>query len=199
MVILVIGGSGSGKSERAESLVLELGEKRIYLATMIASGEEGKQRVDRHKKLREGKEFDTIECPLFLEKLDLSGGTEDPVKEKSKLLGDYKISEKEKTKPLEDIVALIEDIPNLVANEMFEEEGRGERCVQIIKEGIARLQKQVEHLVIVTGNVSEDGSLFDGDMKRYMECLNECNAFLTQMADRVEEVVCGIPLRIKQG
>ena len=55
MVILVIGGSGSGKSERAESLVLELGEKRIYLATMIASGEEGKQRVDRHKKLREGK------------------------------------------------------------------------------------------------------------------------------------------------
>ncbi|MGN0412385.1 MAG: bifunctional adenosylcobinamide kinase/adenosylcobinamide-phosphate guanylyltransferase [Lachnospiraceae bacterium] len=183
MLVVVIGGSGSGKSERAESLVLELGEKRIYLATMIASGEEGKQRVERHKKLREGKGFDTIECPLFLEKLDLSGGTEDPVKEKPK--------------PLEGTVALIEDIPNLVANEMFEKEGRGDRCVQIIKEGIARLQSQAEHLVIVTGNVSEDGSLFDGDMKRYMECLNECNAFLTQMADRVEEVVCGIPLRVK--
>ena len=195
MMILVIGGSGSGKSQRAESLVQQLcGEqetsalfhdaktgcetsfdqrdskhRKIYLATMIAYGEEGLQRVERHKQLRQGKGFETIERPLFLEQLEVP----------------------------KDAVVLLEDVPNLVANEMFEKDGRCQTCLEVIKEGILHLRERAKHLVVVTGNVSEDGCLFEGDMKQYIDVLNDCNRFLAELADQVEEVVCGIPVRWK--
>ena len=66
MLILVTGGSGSGKSAYAEELLLSLtkqGETRYYIATMQVFGEEGKEKVGRHKKLRAGKGFLTIESP----------------------------------------------------------------------------------------------------------------------------------------
>ena len=52
-MILVIGGSGSGKSAYAEKVALECQkEKRhFYLATMHVFGEEGQKKVERHRKL----------------------------------------------------------------------------------------------------------------------------------------------------
>ena len=54
MFALIFGGSGSGKSEYAEKLSCELAQKneKYYIATMIPYGEEGKKRVESHKKLR---------------------------------------------------------------------------------------------------------------------------------------------------
>ncbi len=57
---LIIGASGSGKSEYAENL-LKGKPNLIYLATMQPFGEEGAQRVARHRKLRAGKGFQTVE------------------------------------------------------------------------------------------------------------------------------------------
>ena len=73
MFHLVTGGSGSGKSEYAEQLITEFGEKerwrkRYYLATMMPFGEETKQKIERHRKMREGKGFCTVECYLDLKK-----------------------------------------------------------------------------------------------------------------------------------
>ena len=63
MMILVTGGSGSGKSAFAEDCVLALGEKkRIYIATMFPFDEESKKRVARHRNMRKGKGFETVEC-----------------------------------------------------------------------------------------------------------------------------------------
>ena len=46
MLILVSGGSASGKSEFAESLVLQSGcDRRYYLATMIPYDEECRRRI----------------------------------------------------------------------------------------------------------------------------------------------------------
>ena len=62
MIELVYGGSGSGKSEFAENLILKSEcENRFYIATMIIFDDEGKKRVERHRKLREKKNFITIE------------------------------------------------------------------------------------------------------------------------------------------
>ena len=36
---------------------------RYYIATMEVFGEEGRKKVERHKKLRQGKGFITIESP----------------------------------------------------------------------------------------------------------------------------------------
>ncbi len=62
-MILVVGGPNSGKSLRAEELAVEMSaeDKRIYLAAMIPYGEEGAARVKRHRELRKGKGFVTVE------------------------------------------------------------------------------------------------------------------------------------------
>ena len=70
MLHLITGGSGSGKSAYAEKQVLAAGEgRRIYIATMIPYGEEGRQRVERHRKLRQEKQFETLECYTDLRRL----------------------------------------------------------------------------------------------------------------------------------
>ena len=67
MFYLVTGGSGSGKSEYAESLITSSPfSERIYLAAMEALGEEGSKRVLRHRRLRLGKGFSTFERPRTL-------------------------------------------------------------------------------------------------------------------------------------
>ena len=71
MMALVIGGSGSGKSSYAEELAVSLSSpaaKKYYLATMQVFGREGEQRVERHRALRRGKGFLTIEQPTEIQK-----------------------------------------------------------------------------------------------------------------------------------
>ena len=50
MIVLVIGGSGRGKSAWAERLAVALpGVARVYLATMQAADGESLRRVERHQ------------------------------------------------------------------------------------------------------------------------------------------------------
>ena len=65
MMAVVTGGSGSGKSAFAEDKILSLGQgKRFYIATMHPYDEESYKRVERHRKMRAGKGFETVllEC-----------------------------------------------------------------------------------------------------------------------------------------
>ena len=96
MIALIIGGSGSGKSAYAEKLVKQISQNnRIYIATMRVWDKESENRVERHRTQRAELGFETIECPVNL--------------------GDIQLPE--------DATVLLEDIPNLVANEMFDENG----------------------------------------------------------------------------
>ena len=65
MIALFTGGSGSGKSEMAEAFACSrAGDRKLYyFATMRVWGEEGMSRVEKHRRQREGKGFETIECP----------------------------------------------------------------------------------------------------------------------------------------
>ena len=67
MLTLVIGGAASGKSEYAESLVLRSTLPRYYLATMQVWDAECAARVEKHRKMRAAKQFETVECPLHLD------------------------------------------------------------------------------------------------------------------------------------
>lgn len=63
MIALVTGGAASGKSELAERIAVSLSTgQRLYIATMQPLDEESKRRVERHRRLRSGKGFDTAEC-----------------------------------------------------------------------------------------------------------------------------------------
>ncbi len=70
MITLVLGGSGSGKSAYAEHL-LDGKTNKYYIATMQVYDAEGEKKVARHRKLRAGKGFVTIEQPRDLEKISL--------------------------------------------------------------------------------------------------------------------------------
>ena len=61
MMILLTGGAANGKSTFGESLCLQADGPRYYLAAMQPYGPEGEARIARHRKLREGKGFTTIE------------------------------------------------------------------------------------------------------------------------------------------
>ena len=173
---LIIGGSGSGKSAYAENYMNSISEdrKKYYIATMQIYDEEGKRKVERHRMLRGGKGFSTIEQPI-----DIGKAAE-------------KMEDGERT-------ALLECISNLTANEMFlgEIPGTEEVITEKIVGGIAVLNRELTHLVIVSNNVFEDGNVYDKTTMAYIRAMGRINQKLAEMADEVVEVVVGIPIVIK--
>lgn len=180
MMALIIGGSGSGKSEYAENLAVSLGEGiRLYLATMKPWDEECKTRILRHKKMREKKQFETAECYRSLKKL--------VIKKKPKTI-------------------LLECMSNLVSNELFGlwEKGdvpvlNGNSAIKEILEGIQCIKNQTEHLIVVTNDVFSDGDFYSRETKEYIRVLGELNQAVSGMSDLVVEVVAGIPIKVKEG
>ena len=185
MLILITGGSGSGKSAYAEEYITEIsGEcRRYYIATMQVSDKEGQKKVERHKKMRSGKGFCTIEQPMMIEKA----------------LEKMCLSEAESEKKPK--AALLECMSNLSANEMFKAEAviDSNTVTEEIIRGVEQLYKGLKHLVIVTNNVFEDGITYDETTMEYIRVMGRINERLAGMADKVIEVVVGIPVIIKEG
>lgn len=196
MFLLVTGGSGSGKSEYAEQRVLDLGAgHRIYLATMQCFDEESRKRVQRHRRMRSGKGFVTVERPLDLKGLDLRKLQGEFLKNASGCFEERRgnTSEREFCQ----VTVLLECMSNLAANEMFAPGGSKERTIEEIKGGIDRLEGTCDNLVVVTNEVCSDGILYDADTLAYQEALGQINCFLAERADEVVEVVYGIPVTLK--
>ncbi len=166
MLTLVSGGSASGKSEYAESLVLSAGPaRRLYIATMEIWDDECRRRVERHRAMRKDKGFDTLECPR-----DLAGKEPEP-----------------------GCVALLECMSNLCANECFGPLGFDGAAERIL-DGVDRWRASARELIIVTNELFGDGIDYDPGTARYLEVLAQVNRAIAARADRVVEVVCGLPV-----
>jgi adenosylcobinamide kinase/adenosylcobinamide-phosphate guanylyltransferase len=63
--VLVLGGARSGKTAFAERLAMGAGVRPVYLATAEALDSEMRERVESHRRQREGR-FATVEEPLAL-------------------------------------------------------------------------------------------------------------------------------------
>lgn len=192
MIAFVFGGSGSGKSAFAESLCMEYGSTRkFYIATMQVYGEEGRRKVERHRQLRAGKGFVTIEQPRNVGEIEfsddqaISGGQPMPdVKTFGRIPG----------------TALLECLSNLTANEMFLDDGTMVPETQVshkIVQDLKMLTNSVENLVVVGSNVAQDGVEYDESTRAYIRAMGRVHAALAEMADSVYEVVAGIPLSLK--
>ena len=180
MLILVSGGSGSGKSEYAEKIAVKYFRDRkdenaelFYVATMVSFDEETDRRIERHRKLRTGKGFCTIECPTHLEAVKGQSGD----------------------------VMLVECMSNLLANEMYARDGQltaaSEEELSVILEAIDGRVEQVETVVIVTNEIFSDGKTYDPSTERYRKWLGYLNRELVKRAMTVVEVVCAIPVCVK--
>lgn len=188
MMTLVVGGSASGKSTFAESLVLQRGEgPRIYVATLEPLDGECRRRIARHRAMRAGKGFVTIECYGDLGQVHLPEAAGTPGTQCVRPAGPHCR------------VILLECMSNVVANELFGTGGSDQAMIRRIGQGVCCLEKQAQHLVIVTGNVFADGQDYDPETVRYMELLARVNRMLAERADQVTEVVYGIPVSIKGG
>ena len=167
MFSIVTGGSASGKSEYAENIVPNTGS-RVYLATMEPFGAEAETRIARHRKLREGKGFETIECPVNIERvLEACRGKD----------------------------VLLEDLPNLVANEMFSSHAHSTAGIAAQILDLARIS---ESLICVTGILTADGRKYDESTMKYLKELAAIERTLAAHADRVIEVVCGRGSELKR-
>ncbi len=196
MMVLVVGGSGSGKSSYAEKVTVSLAQesvkeitkpentslsdlelhtaKKYYLATMQVFDDEGGKMVERHRNLRNGKGFFTIEQPVRI-----SGALE-------------KMEDGDRA-------VLLECISNLTANEMFSEK-KAMTEIQVTENvirDIKMLKEQTNHLVVVSNNVFEDGITYDETTTKYIQAMGKINQKLAALADRVVEVVAGIPVTLK--
>ncbi len=183
MLYLVTGGSGSGKSAFAEDLIVKLHNDKLsgnlyYIATMHSYDEESDKRIERHRTLREGKGFITVEKELILEEEELkidAGGT-----------------------------CLLEDLSNLLANEMYMGHDREYFAVQEAEEHMRgaenllcrlfAISRSCTDLVIVSNEIFSDGVQYDKETLYFMKQLGYLNCHLARQADGVIEVVCGIPI-----
>ena len=89
---------------------------------------------------------------------------------------------------------LLECLSNLLANECFCPEGAGEHAQEAILRGIKRLCSAAADIVVVSNEIFSDGTPYDPSTQAYIACLARLNAALSQRADAVVEVVCGIPI-----
>lgn len=67
----------------------------------------------------------------------------------------------------------------------------------MITEDILDLKKRVKDLIMVTNEIFSDGITYDPEPTCYMQILGQVNQNLAREADRVIEVVYGIPVEIK--
>ncbi len=177
MIYLVIGKQNSGKSILAEKLAMETGDPvRIYLATMKVVDEAGRERVKKHRLLRKGKGFDTVE-----------------------LLYDITRAQDEIKEPLNTTV-LLECVSNLVGNEIYDNpERNGKEIFLSDKEGslgkkeqlasdiageIRKLSEYVHNLVIVTNEYDRDDEGYDPETRQYVEILSMVNERLKDFCDK---------------
>lgn len=185
-MIVVYGGTSSGKSNIAENIAVEMykgfgevcGEARnlveknlYYLATMETKSEASAQRIARHRRLRAGKGFETIE-----EQLDLS-------KVYEQVSGD---------------VVLLECVSNLVANVMYDRykaepvpTSEVDNVADAIADQIFGLDA-VCKLVVVTNNIFNDYYSQDAWCDGYMRVLGRVNELIVAKAEKFIEVVAGV-------
>lgn len=171
MLTLITGGAACGKSEYAEQLAISHGGKRIYIATMQPYGTDADLRIARHRKLRQGKGFHTIEWYTDLARLDLGqGGT-----------------------------VLLECLGNLAANELFTDGAGWEDARDSVLYGISSLAAQADNLIMVGNDISSDGCVYTKETMAYIELVANVTGVAAALSQRVAEVVCGIPVWHKGG
>ena len=178
MIIFLSGGAKSGKSSLAQNLAVTLaGEKpHYYVATMLPTDGEDRERIRLHVEDRDGMGFLTVECGTHilscLPELDPEG------------------------------TVLLDSATALLMNEMFPVERNYEmdleaayRCGQ----ELVQFAWSVSNAVIVSDYIYSDAGRYDETTEAYRRCLAEIDRALAAAADTVVEVTTGSKIIQKGG
>ncbi len=164
MISLIIATPDSGKSKLAEDLALEqaAGGRHYYIATMLPFGEEGQKRIEKHRAMRKGKGFITLEWP---DKLD----------ERLEEIEDWAES-----------TVLLECMSNLIGNELYSEQNVGLSdafLTERIVESVRLLGEKAANLIIVSNVFPTEDEGYDEETVRYVKLVAMVNDRLKALAD----------------
>jgi adenosylcobinamide kinase/adenosylcobinamide-phosphate guanylyltransferase len=167
--LLITGGTRSGKSQYAERRALEMGARRLYIATAEAQDEEMARRIEEHRKRRAGG-WTTVEEPVDLaEALTAWRGRGD--------------------------VALVDCLTLWISNLLLrgDEKYAGEK----IDELLARLP-HLDFSVLLVANEVGWGIVPDNPLARqFRDLAGRANQRIGAAADEVILMVAGIPMTVK--
>jgi adenosylcobinamide kinase/adenosylcobinamide-phosphate guanylyltransferase len=168
MLILITGGIKSGKSRRALEIVKgEWAFPVSFIATAEATDEEMRRRIEKHRQ----------------ERRDLAAGDGFITIEEPLAL--------DKAIAAAGSRALVDCIPMWVNNLLYY---RREKDYGRILETFL---ENVKDCIVVTNETGMGNVPFDEDTRRYNLLLAEANRRIAAAADRLELMVCGIPVRVK--
>jgi adenosylcobinamide kinase / adenosylcobinamide-phosphate guanylyltransferase len=168
MLILITGGIKSGKSRRAlEIAKSEWAFPVSFIATAEAMDEEMRRRIEKHRQERN----DMVGSEGFIT-------IEEPL-------------ELDKAITAAGSRALVDCIPMWVNNLMYY---KREKDFDRILEAFLRNAKDC---IVVTNETGMGNIPFDEHTRRYNLLLAEANRRIAMIADRLELMVCGIPLKVK--
>lgn len=186
-MILIFGGTSSGKSAYAETLACKLSRKKIYLATMCPYGEEGRKKVENHREMRKEKGFITVERENSL-------GEGEFISELGSIFKKDSVSKKYQG------VILIECLGNLLANEMFsngEYLDELEPVIDKIDQALRVLDDTFEEIILVSSDVFSFVENYEKESMDYIKCLGKLHQKISVYANQVIEVVYSIPIQVK--
>nr|WP_312985637.1 bifunctional adenosylcobinamide kinase/adenosylcobinamide-phosphate guanylyltransferase [Clostridioides sp.] len=182
-IVLVTGGSRSGKSCLAESLCSGQNNSTAYIATSIPFDEEMADRVKKHREQRSS-EWDTYEIYKDVHK-------------EIQIIGS-----KYRTVILDCITLLVNnlmfdyslDIENMSTDEI-------DKMKEYIYDQIEKLMAEIRntdlYFVFVTNELGM-GVMPDNKLSRiYTDIAGKVNQYIAKMSDEVFFVVSGIPMKIK--
>ena len=167
MTVLISGGAKCGKSTLAQNLTVALarGERCCYVATMIPTGKEDRERIRRHIADRDGMGFETVECFQNIMSIADPNGT-----------------------------FLVDSVTALIQNALFPAEKNyemdlegAERCAG----ELAAFAKSVCHAVFVSDCIFSDAQRYSKSTECYRKCLADIDRRLAQVCDTVIEVSAG--------
>lgn len=178
-VTFISGGARSGKSAYAERLLTDQSAGRlVYIASGIASDDEMKQRIDKHKEDRRDADWLTIEQPKnlhealpFLQPGDL---------------------------------VLWDCLTTWLANELYEGYDEGTPCVhrpgcleqkqKQLLHTIMQMNEVVAHLVIVSNEVLDEWVRYGEETEIYRQTIGTLHQRIVELADQAIEMDHGIPI-----
>ena len=187
-IVVITGGSRSGKSTFAQQLAESLSETRTYIATCPVVDGEIADRIEKHRRDRQNRRWQTIE-----EEIDLAGALDQGMQEGS---GKEEVDKKKEG------VILVDCLTLWINNLLFQAERRGasfsEEDIVVASQEVMQAARSRDGTVIFVSNEVGMGIVPDHFSGRlFRDLAGRCNQVFAREADAVVFMVSGIPMWIK--
>lgn len=174
-IILVTGGSRSGKSDYAQKYAESLAGRKTYLATCPVIDPEMAARVKKHQEARAGAAWSTIEETVRLAEVIAEDASD---------------------------IVLVDCLTLWVNNIMYEAGQAGRNATEeeisgLCRDIVAACRARAGTVIFVTNEVGMGIVPDNPEARKFRDLAGRCNQAVAAEADEVWFVVSGIPVKIK--